>query len=82
MMRIETRKVQSSSRRPEAMEAVRITPQEARQKVQSAQALLVCGYDDEETCRKMKLEGSILLSDLEKKVSQLPKGQEIIFYCG
>jgi hypothetical protein len=60
-------------------EPKRISPQEAHEKVESGEALLVCAYDDEQRCREMKLEGSISLEELQ---SDLPaKDKEIIFYC-
>ena len=61
-------------------EIKRIDPKEARAKVQAGKALLVCSYDDEE-CKDMLLEGAMLRSTFESKVSSLPRDQEIIFYC-
>lgn len=58
-----------------------VSPEEARQAVQSGQALLVCSYGDE-ICRSFHLEGAIFLSQLESRLPSLPKDQEIIFYCG
>ncbi len=63
-------------------EIERISVQEARTKVLSKAALLVCAYDDEEKYKKMKLEGAISLKDLESRAATLPKSQELIFYCG
>ena len=63
-------------------EPERISVQEAREKVQSNAALLVCAYDDEQKFSKMKLEGAISLASLESRMSTLPKEQELIFYCG
>jgi hypothetical protein len=57
----------------------RIGVEEARRKVQRGQALLVCAYDDEDKCNKIKLEGSISLKALE--TSPPSKEQELIFYC-
>jgi hypothetical protein len=57
----------------------RIGVEEARGKVQRGQALLVCAYDDEDKCNKIKLEGSISLKALE--TSPPSKQQELIFYC-
>ena len=62
-------------------EPIRISPEEARPKVTSGSALLVCAYEDEEKCRKVHLEGAIFLTELKSRVSDLPKEQEIIFYC-
>jgi hypothetical protein len=63
------------------MATARIEPTEARQRVQSGRALLVCAYDDEAKCATMKLEGALSLGALEAKAPSLPKSQEIIFYC-
>ncbi len=54
---------------------------EAHERVTSGRALLVCAYRDEEDCRKVQLEGSISLVQLESKRAGLPKDQELIFYC-
>ena len=63
-------------------EVDRISVQEAREKVRSNTALLVCAYDDEQKFSKMKLEGAISLASLQSRASTLPKDKEIIFYCG
>ncbi|HVS04190.1 MAG TPA: ArsR family transcriptional regulator, partial [Thermoanaerobaculia bacterium] len=60
-------------------EAPRIDVEEARRKVESGATLLVCAYDDEEKCRKLALEGSITLQELETR--RPGRDQEIIFYC-
>ena len=60
---------------------VRISPQEARQKVTSGQALLVCAYDDADKFKQNHLEGALSFSDLLSRLPALGKGQEIIFYC-
>ena len=62
------------------MEPVRITPQEARQKVKSG-SLLVCGYEDEAKCKPIMLEGAISFGEFQKKLPKLSKDQDIIFYC-
>ncbi|MGD9053801.1 MAG: rhodanese-like domain-containing protein [Desulfobacterales bacterium] len=62
-------------------EPIRITPSEARQKVISGRALLVCAYDDPEKFKKNHLEGALSFSELLAKLSALDKSQEIIFYC-
>lgn len=63
------------------MDVPRISPTEARQRVQGGQALLVCGYEDESKCRSIALDGSITLTDLQRRLASLPKSQELIFYC-
>jgi hypothetical protein len=59
----------------------RIGVEEAHQKVDANQALLVCAYDDEAKCRRVNLEGSISLTSFQSRVGSVPKTQEIIFYC-
>ena len=63
------------------MPAVRITPQEAYSKVTAGQALLVCGYEEEEKFRAMRLETAISFAGFQKMLPALPKDREIIFYC-
>ena len=60
---------------------VRIPPEEVRQKVTSATALLVCGYDDDHKFQANYLEGAISFADFKSKLPSLSKDQEIIFYC-
>jgi hypothetical protein len=59
----------------------RVGVDEARRRVKSGEALLVCAYDDEEKCRRMGLEGAISLAGLRSRVPTLSKQQELIFYC-
>jgi hypothetical protein len=63
-------------------EVERIAPETVRPSVQAGDTLLVCAYEDEEKCRKMRLEGSITLNELRSRMSAVPKHQEIVFYCG
>jgi hypothetical protein len=63
------------------MATARIEAAEARRRVQSGEALLVCAYDNESKCDTMKLEGAISLGVFEPKVPSLPRNLEIIFYC-
>ncbi|MGD2098000.1 MAG: rhodanese-like domain-containing protein [Desulfobacterales bacterium] len=62
-------------------EPIRISPNKARQKVSSGQALLVCAYDDPEKFKKNHLAGALSFSELLAKLPALDKNQEIIFYC-
>ena len=62
-------------------EPIRITPEETRQKAVAGTALLVCAYEDDERCRQMHLQGAMLFSEFKSKLAELPKDQEIIFYC-
>jgi hypothetical protein len=58
----------------------RSSVEEAHRKTKANQALLVCAYEDEAKCRRLNLEGSIMLAGLQSRVASLPKAQEIIFY--
>ena len=62
-------------------EILRVPPEEIYPRVKSGGSLLVCAYDNDETCGSMRLEGSIFLNNLKSRISQVPKDQEIIFYC-
>ena len=63
------------------MPAVRITPREAYTKVKAGQAILVCGYEEEEKFRAMRLEMAVSFAEFQKMLPTLPKDREIIFYC-
>ena len=63
------------------MPAIRITPQEAYEKVTAGQAILVCGYEEEEKFRALRLEGAISFAGFQAMLPSLPKESEIIFYC-
>lgn len=62
-------------------EPIRISSQEARQKVLSGGALLVCAYDDDDKFENNHLEGAISFSEFKSKLPSLAKDQELIFYC-
>jgi hypothetical protein len=61
----------------------RIPPEEAFEEVSSGEALLVCAYDDDEKCRKMRLERSLTLNELEELLRQgeVTRDRKVIFYC-
>jgi rhodanese-related sulfurtransferase len=59
----------------------RVTPKDIYPKVQSGETLLVCAYDDEAKCRRLHLQGAISLTELKPRLPNLPKDQEIVFYC-
>ncbi|MGC8492695.1 MAG: rhodanese-like domain-containing protein, partial [Syntrophobacteraceae bacterium] len=65
----------------ENKEVRRIEPQNAREKVISKEALLVCGYEGEEKFRTFRLEGAIPFEEFLSKLPSMNKSQEIIFYC-
>jgi|GEM_PF-270887 len=58
----------------------RISVEDARAKVQTGEALLVCAYDDKR-CKGLMLEGALTRREFEQKLPLLPKEQEIIIYC-
>jgi len=62
-------------------EPIRISVEEARQKVRSGAALLVCAYDDDEKFKNNHLLGAISFGEFRAKLPQLSREQEIIFYC-
>ena len=61
--------------------AERIAVKEAREKLISNQALLVCAYDSNDAFNKMRLEDAIPLSEFKEKLSKIEKGEMVIFYC-
>jgi hypothetical protein len=61
--------------------ASRIDVQDARRAVMAGEALLVCAYDDESKCDRIKLEGAISLAKFRALAQSLPKDKEIIFFC-
>ncbi len=71
---------QQQSGAPAISEPLRVSPAEAYQKVQAGTALLVCAYPDDETFKKMQLEGAISLKEFESRLPGLTSNQEIIFY--
>ena len=62
------------------MGALKVSPQEAYEKVISGAAILVCAYGDDAKFRTVRLEMAIPFSEFMKKVPALSKDQEIIFY--
>jgi hypothetical protein len=60
---------------------IRISVEEARQKVNSGTALLVCAYDDDEKFKNNRLQGAISIGEFRSKIPSLSTEQEIIFYC-
>jgi len=61
-------------------EAKRISAKDARSRITSGQALLVCAYEDEEKFRKMHLQGAISLREFTSRLPVLSREQEIVFY--
>lgn len=59
----------------------RIAAEDARQKVQAGEALLVCAYDSDDKFNQMPLEGGVSLSDFREHYQTGSRDREIIFYC-
>lgn len=59
----------------------RVRAEEARRRVAEGRAFLVCAYEDESKCQRMRLDGALTLRELQDRLATLPKSQEIIFYC-
>jgi len=62
-------------------EPIRISPQEARTRVSSSAALLVCAYDNDEKFKLFHLQGATSFAQFKARLPGLSKNQEIIFYC-
>ena len=62
-------------------EPIRISVEEARHKVRSGAALLVCAYDDDEKFKNNHLLRAISLGEFMSKLPTLSTEREIIFYC-
>jgi hypothetical protein len=61
-------------------EPIRVTPEEAYEKLKSGKTLLVCAYEDEEKFQKMRLQGAISFNEFKSKLPSFSKDQEIVFY--
>lgn len=59
----------------------RISPEEARARVLSGQALLVCAYEAPEKFAAMHLDGALSIQEFRRLRPTLPKDRELIFYC-
>ena len=62
-------------------EAIRISPEEAHERVASGKAILICAYADDAKFDQYHLEGAISLSSFKAKIGNLEKDRELIFYC-
>ena len=59
----------------------RVTPAEARRRMDSGRAILVCGYEPDVKFQAMRLAGAESLNQFRARLPDIPKEQEIIFYC-
>jgi hypothetical protein len=60
----------------------RIGVDQARAEVEAGRALLVCAYEDEAKCRQVRLENSVSLQEIQRRLDCVPRNQALIFYCG
>lgn len=61
-------------------EPIRISAEEARNKVTAGEALLVCAYEDAEKFRHAHLQDAISFQDFKARVPALSREQMIVFY--
>ena len=61
-------------------DVARISVEDAHRRAAEG-ALLVCGYEDEAKCQRIRLEGAVTFGDLQRRLDSLPPDQEIILYC-
>ncbi len=66
---------------PDSGSVERISPEAAKALLDSGEAIMVCSYDDQR-CSKMMIEGAVTKSELDARKDNLPKDQNLIFYCG
>lgn len=59
----------------------RIGVEEARRRIAAGRAILVCAYEDEAKCDRIRLEGAMSLTEFKRRAAMLPEGRDIIFYC-
>lgn len=59
----------------------RISAQQAHQDMDSNNAMLVCGYADEQKFQQYHLERALSLDEFEAQVDAMPTDREVIFYC-
>jgi len=62
-------------------EVRRVTPAETRRRLDAGQAILVCAHDSDEKFASMHLQGAESLYHFRRRLAEIPKEQEIIFYC-
>jgi hypothetical protein len=62
-------------------EPQRVTPQEIYPRVQAGEALLVCAYESDEKCQRLRLQNAISFSEFKAQLPALHRDREIVFYC-
>jgi len=59
----------------------RVSAAEAKPRVASGEALLVCGYDSAEKFEQYRIEGAMPLDEFKRLEDTIPKNKQIFFYC-
>jgi hypothetical protein len=60
----------------------RITVQEVLEaKKRNPDLPIVCAYDDEEKCERLRLDGALTLGEFKARLYEFPKTTPIVFYC-
>lgn len=65
----------------EKSEVRRVEPEDVRRRMDTGEAILACAYESDEKFQSMQLEGAESLNNLRARMPDIPKEQEIIFYC-
>jgi len=60
---------------------VRIDAEQAFQKPRAHEAILVCAYNDEAKCKRLRLPGAYTMGEFRARQGELSRNLEIIFYC-
>jgi hypothetical protein len=58
----------------------RVSPEDARH-LMAEGALLICAYEDEEQCRRVRLDGALTMGEFRSRQDSLSKETPLIFYC-
>ena len=59
-----------------------LSPAEVAKMQQAGEdVVVVCAYDDVENHERIGIPGSVSFPDFQKKLSDLPKAEKIVFYC-
>ena len=59
----------------------RIPAAPTRRKVEAGEALLVCAYEERAKFDAVHLEGALSLQEFQARRQELPRAQEVVFYC-
>ena len=61
----------------------RVEPTEVRdaQNDRDREIELVCAYDDDDKCERLRLAGAQTLSEFRARQEEIPTDRRIVFYC-